>query len=88
MTTPARFDSLLSSRARIGWGVPMSTPRPAMNPIYEFGGVSVGQDGAARTPKARSNAQYIRGIYADLLDRKSTRLNSSHRRLSRMPSSA
>jgi 2-aminoadipate transaminase len=38
MTTPARFDSLLSSRARIGWGVPISTPRPAMNPLYEFGG--------------------------------------------------
>ncbi len=36
--TPARFDSLLSSRARIGWGVPISTPRPAMNPLYEFGG--------------------------------------------------
>src|SRR5688572_9152936 len=38
MTTPARFDSLLSHRARIGWGVPISTPRPAMNPLYEFGG--------------------------------------------------
>ena len=38
MTTPARFDSLLSDRARIGWGVPVSTPRPAMNPLYEFGG--------------------------------------------------
>lgn len=38
MTTSARFDSLLSNRARIGWGVPMSTPRPAMNPLYEFGG--------------------------------------------------
>jgi 2-aminoadipate transaminase len=38
MTTPARFDSLLSNRARIGWGVPISTPRPAMNPLYEFGG--------------------------------------------------
>jgi 2-aminoadipate transaminase len=38
MTTPARFDSLLSNRARIGWGVPVSTPRPAMNPLYEFGG--------------------------------------------------
>jgi 2-aminoadipate transaminase len=38
MTTPARFDSLLSNRARIGWGVPMSTQRPAMSPLYEFGG--------------------------------------------------
>jgi 2-aminoadipate transaminase len=40
MTTPApdRFESLLSTRARIGWGVPVSTPRPAMSPLYEFGG--------------------------------------------------
>jgi 2-aminoadipate transaminase len=40
MTTPARehFESLLSVRARIGWGVPVSTPRPAMSPLYEFGG--------------------------------------------------
>jgi 2-aminoadipate transaminase len=32
------FEPLLSSRARIGWGVPVSTPRPAMSPLYEFGG--------------------------------------------------
>jgi 2-aminoadipate transaminase len=40
MTTPARehFESLLSVRARISWGVPMWTPRPGVNPLYEFGG--------------------------------------------------
>ena len=40
MTTSAadRFEPLLSSRARIGWGVPTVTPRPAMSPLYEFGG--------------------------------------------------
>jgi hypothetical protein len=35
---------------------------------YEFEGVSVGQDDT-RAPKARSNSQYIRAIYADLLGR-------------------
>ena len=35
---PDRFEPLLSGRARIGWGVPVGTPRPAMNPLYEFGG--------------------------------------------------
>ncbi len=40
MTSPAsdRFESLLSTRARIGWGGPVSTPRPAMSALYEFGG--------------------------------------------------
>jgi 2-aminoadipate transaminase len=32
------FESLLSSRARIGWGVPVATPRPSMTVLYEFGG--------------------------------------------------
>ncbi len=32
------FESLLSSRARIGWGVPVATPRPSMSALYEFGG--------------------------------------------------
>jgi hypothetical protein len=36
---------------------------------YEFDEVSVGQDGDARTPKARSNSQFIRSIYTDLLGR-------------------
>jgi len=31
-------ESLLSSRARIGWGVPVATPRPSMTVLYEFGG--------------------------------------------------
>jgi len=35
---PDRFEPLLSGRARIGWGVPVGTPRPAMSPLYEFGG--------------------------------------------------
>ena len=41
MTTPgrtARFEDHLSSRARIGWGGPVTTARPAMTPLYEFGG--------------------------------------------------
>ena len=36
--TPRSFESLLSTRARIGWGGPTSTPRLAMNALYEFGG--------------------------------------------------
>ncbi len=40
MTTPstARFDHLLSSRARIGWGGSATTSRPGASPLYEFGG--------------------------------------------------
>ncbi|HXH84884.1 MAG TPA: PLP-dependent aminotransferase family protein [Candidatus Tectomicrobia bacterium] len=40
MTTSVRahFESLLSSRARIGWGYPVGTPRPTPNALYEFGG--------------------------------------------------
>jgi len=40
MTTPASdpFESLLSRRARIGWGVAIATPRPSMSALYEFGG--------------------------------------------------
>jgi 2-aminoadipate transaminase len=40
MTTPANdpFESLLSRRARIGWGVAVATPRPSMSALYEFGG--------------------------------------------------
>src|SRR5438094_6574327 len=32
------FESLLSSRARVGWGVAVATPRPSMSALYEFGG--------------------------------------------------
>src|SRR2546428_11602395 len=32
------FQTLLSSRARIGWGVSVATPRPSMTVLYEFGG--------------------------------------------------
>jgi len=32
------FQTLLSSRARIGWGVAVATPRPSMSVLYEFGG--------------------------------------------------
>jgi len=32
------FESLLSSRAKVGWGVPVATPRPSMTVLYEFGG--------------------------------------------------
>jgi 2-aminoadipate transaminase len=32
------FESLLSRRARIGWGVAVATPRPSMSALYEFGG--------------------------------------------------
>src|SRR2546429_1366377 len=39
MTPPtARFEHLLSSRARIGWGAPVATARPIASPRYEFGG--------------------------------------------------
>ena len=41
MTTPsrtARFEELLSTRARIGWGGSVTTVRPVAKPIYEFGG--------------------------------------------------
>src|SRR2546421_562342 len=40
MTTPstARFDHLLSTRARIGWGGSVTTSRPVASPLYEFGG--------------------------------------------------
>jgi 2-aminoadipate transaminase len=40
MTTPASgpIESLLSQRARIGWGVSVATPRPSMSALYEFGG--------------------------------------------------
>jgi DNA-binding transcriptional MocR family regulator len=34
----ARFDHLLSSRARIGWGGPVGTQRPVTDALYEFGG--------------------------------------------------
>src|SRR4051812_10671082 len=32
------FESLLSGRAKVGWGVPVATPRPSMTVLYEFGG--------------------------------------------------
>ena len=40
MTTRAghQFESLLASRARIGWGISVATPRPSMSALYEFGG--------------------------------------------------
>jgi len=38
MTTRDPFEPLLSSRARIGWGVAVATPRPSMSALYEFGG--------------------------------------------------
>ncbi len=36
--TPDPFESLLSTRARIGWGGPVSTQRPTTSPLYDFGG--------------------------------------------------
>src|SRR5215467_2692380 len=33
-----QFESLLANRARIGFGVPVHTPRPSMSALYEFGG--------------------------------------------------
>ena len=35
--TGDQFESLLANRARIGWGVPVATPRPSMSVLYEFG---------------------------------------------------
>ena len=38
-TTPrARFDELLATRARIGWGAPVAARLPVEPPLYEFGG--------------------------------------------------
>jgi DNA-binding transcriptional MocR family regulator len=37
-TPMARFDSLLSSRARIGWDAPPAPARPAVDALYDFGG--------------------------------------------------
>jgi 2-aminoadipate transaminase len=34
----ARFDDLLSARARIGWGAAVPARRPLDSPLYEFGG--------------------------------------------------
>src|SRR5881394_942743 len=37
-STSDAFESLLSSRARVGWGGSVATPRPSMSALYEFGG--------------------------------------------------
>ena len=37
-TTGDPFESLLATRARIGWGMSVATPRPSMHALYEFGG--------------------------------------------------
>jgi 2-aminoadipate transaminase len=36
--TSEPFESLLATRARIGWGMSVATPRPSMSALYEFGG--------------------------------------------------
>jgi hypothetical protein len=36
---------------------------------YEFEAVAIGDDEAGRVPKARSNTQFVRAVYADLLGR-------------------
>jgi len=36
---------------------------------YDFDGVDVGADGSGRAPRERSNSQFIRAAYADLLGR-------------------
>ena len=36
-TTGDHFESLLATRARIGWGMSVATPRPSMTVRYEFG---------------------------------------------------
>ena len=35
--TALPFESLLATRARIGWGMSVATPRPSMQALYEFG---------------------------------------------------
>jgi 2-aminoadipate transaminase len=37
LLTGDRFEELLSTRARIGRGLPAGTPRPVATPLYEFG---------------------------------------------------
>lgn len=39
---------------------------------YEFDSATVGDDGAGRVPHARSNSQFIHGVYTDLLGRAPT----------------
>lgn len=41
----------------------------ACGKTYEFNDVPVGHDEAARVPKAKSNSQFIRSVYADLVGR-------------------
>jgi hypothetical protein len=36
---------------------------------YGFAPIAIGDDQAGRTPKARSNAQFVRAVYADLIGR-------------------
>lgn len=36
---------------------------------YEFDPLTVGDDGAGRAPEARSNSQFVRAVYADILGR-------------------
>src|SRR5690349_5297057 len=36
---------------------------------YKFDPVAVGDDGSERAPRARTNTQYIRGLYSDLVGR-------------------
>jgi hypothetical protein len=37
--------------------------------VYEFDDLGAGGDGAARAPREKSNSQFLRGVYADLLGR-------------------
>jgi len=36
---------------------------------YKFDPVAVGDDGSERAPRARTNTQYVRGLYSDLVGR-------------------
>ena len=36
--TPEPFAPLPATRARIGWGMSVATPRPSMSVLYAFGG--------------------------------------------------
>ena len=65
-----------------------ATPLERLAALTDY--VAADYAGAVRDGKILAASEYEeqRGLIAEARDRKSTRLNSSHERLSRMPSSA
>ena len=59
-----------------------------LSQITKIFSLKVGKQGLELTDWLKANAYTLTPFQTELLDRKSTRLNSSHRNTSRMPSSA